>query len=149
MIILNYKIRLPQRSPQIISRPRLLTALQAIIPRKLIAIVAPAGYGKTSLPRSTNPTHPTSFAGLQQLISFALAKPDFAEQLLADPSTAIRHLSPMIELSGEELALLRQVQGMTSLHNFAAYLHALIQDAQFDALEQGATHTAGARVRRD
>ena len=84
---------------------------------------------------SFNSTRQTSFAGLQQLISFALANPEFAQRLLSNPSTAVGDLSAAILLSDEERCLLSQVQGMTSLHSFAGYLHALIQDAQLDPPE--------------
>lgn len=49
MVDLPHKIFTPQRPPELISRPRLTETLQKITHRKLIAIVAPAGYGKTSL----------------------------------------------------------------------------------------------------
>ena len=43
------KIITPARSPQLLSRPRLLDAIHANVDRKLTLISAPAGYGKTSL----------------------------------------------------------------------------------------------------
>src|SRR5262245_48244013 len=49
MIDLPHKIHIPQRPHELITRPRLTTILQNAIQRKLIALVASAGYGKTSL----------------------------------------------------------------------------------------------------
>ncbi|HEX6289147.1 MAG TPA: hypothetical protein VFZ66_08140, partial [Herpetosiphonaceae bacterium] len=49
MVDLPHKIYTPQRPPELVLRPRLIETLQKITQRKLIALVAPAGYGKTSL----------------------------------------------------------------------------------------------------
>jgi ATP/maltotriose-dependent transcriptional regulator MalT/DNA-binding SARP family transcriptional activator len=49
MVELPHKIYTPQRPPELVLRPRLIETLQKIAQRKLIALVAPAGYGKTSL----------------------------------------------------------------------------------------------------
>jgi DNA-binding SARP family transcriptional activator len=49
MIDLPHKIHIPQRPFDLVTRPRLNTLLHAAIQRKLVALVAPAGYGKTSL----------------------------------------------------------------------------------------------------
>ncbi len=43
------KIHLPPRRNGLLRRPRLIDHLHAQIERQLVAIVAPAGYGKTSL----------------------------------------------------------------------------------------------------
>lgn len=47
--ILVTKLYLPRLRPNIVTRPRLLERLNAGAPRKLTLIVAPAGFGKTTL----------------------------------------------------------------------------------------------------
>ena len=43
------KIVVPHRRPEILSRPRLLESMKALLTSKLVLLSAPAGYGKTSL----------------------------------------------------------------------------------------------------
>lgn len=45
----TYKIQVPRRPDHLVSRPRLLHSLNAIVERQLVIISAPIGYGKTSL----------------------------------------------------------------------------------------------------
>ncbi len=49
MVELPYKIHIPHSTPELVSRPRLSNLIQTVERRKLMALVAPAGYGKTSL----------------------------------------------------------------------------------------------------
>jgi LuxR family transcriptional regulator, maltose regulon positive regulatory protein len=49
MVDFPHKIILPHRSPLLVSRPRLLAQLDVVTERQLLTVVAPAGYGKTSL----------------------------------------------------------------------------------------------------
>lgn len=48
-LVVMTKVRLPPRRPDLLRRPRLVDFLHTYIDRKLIAVVAPAGYGKTTL----------------------------------------------------------------------------------------------------
>jgi LuxR family transcriptional regulator, maltose regulon positive regulatory protein len=49
MVDFPHKIQVPQRPALLVSRPRLLERLRASAERRLTALSAPAGYGKTSL----------------------------------------------------------------------------------------------------
>ncbi len=48
-LLLATKLTAPQARPTHVARPRLITRLQTGIWRKLVLVVAPAGYGKTTL----------------------------------------------------------------------------------------------------
>ena len=76
------------------------------------------------------------FPGLQQMISYALANPGFATCLMHDPSAALARLPTEICLNSEEDALVRQVHRTANLHSFAAYLHALIEDANIIQIQR-------------
>lgn len=43
------KVRIPPRRHDLVSRSRLIELLYAHLDRKLLFVIAPAGYGKTSL----------------------------------------------------------------------------------------------------
>ena len=43
------KIIVPNRRPELLSRPRLLESMKSLLGNKLLLLSAPAGYGKTSL----------------------------------------------------------------------------------------------------
>ena len=47
--VIRTKTLIPRRRSQILSRPRLLAALDNLLDLKLLIVAAPAGYGKTSL----------------------------------------------------------------------------------------------------
>jgi len=47
--IIQTKVQLPSRAPEILNRNRLVNLIHSHLDRKLIIISAPAGYGKTSL----------------------------------------------------------------------------------------------------
>jgi len=49
MVDYSHKIALPQRPPYLVSRPRLKAFVANIAQQRLLALTAPAGYGKTSL----------------------------------------------------------------------------------------------------
>ena len=49
MIDFPHKIVIPRRSSELISRTRLTLLIEQVVQRRLLVVVAPAGYGKTSL----------------------------------------------------------------------------------------------------
>jgi ATP/maltotriose-dependent transcriptional regulator MalT len=49
MVDFPYKVRVPQRPPQLVARERLREQMATIRHKSLLTITAPAGYGKTSL----------------------------------------------------------------------------------------------------
>lgn len=74
-------------------------------------------------------TYSSAFTNLQRLISTALAKPDLAARLLADPAGALGSMPANIHLTDQERALLTQVGGTADLTEFAARLDLLMQNA--------------------
>ncbi|HEU4322320.1 MAG TPA: hypothetical protein VFS21_04140 [Roseiflexaceae bacterium] len=81
---------------------------------------------------------PDHFPGLQQMISYALANPAFAEDLVRDPPAALAHLPAEICLNREEYALVKQMPCTASLHWFAAHLYALIEAARLPERQRSA-----------
>jgi hypothetical protein len=61
------------------------------------------------------------------LICAALADPDLAVELLADPATALEQAAPTLQLSFDECALAASISGATDIHDFAARLYAKVQ----------------------
>lgn len=49
MVDYSHKIAVPQRPPYLVARPRLTAFVEKVTEQRLLALTAPAGYGKTSL----------------------------------------------------------------------------------------------------
>jgi hypothetical protein len=64
---------------------------------------------------------------LERLICLALADPEFAAQLLANPADAVQRSARMLRLSNEEHALVTTVTGARDVPDFAARLYTLIR----------------------
>lgn len=61
-LLLATKLAVPLLQPDLVSRPRLLSQMQAGCQRRLVVIAAPAGYGKTTLLSAWLTTCPWSVA---------------------------------------------------------------------------------------
>ena len=70
------------------------------------------------------------YPGLERLICALFADPTFAAELLADSAAALEHSSHAIELSPDEYAIVISIDGVTDIYDFAARLHAEIQEHQ-------------------
>ena len=67
------------------------------------------------------------YPGLEQLICVAMADPAFASQLLIDPPGALIWISASISLTPLERRLVASITGASDIHDFAARLHARVQ----------------------
>lgn len=61
-LLLSTKLAVPLLQPDLVSRPQLLSQMQAGCQRRLVIIAAPAGYGKTTLLSAWLATYPWSVA---------------------------------------------------------------------------------------
>lgn len=78
-------------------------------------------------------TFRSRYPGIEQLICFALAKQDFARQLLVDPAVALETTAHIIKLSSTEYELVATINGAVDIHDFAARLHAKMQQLELTA----------------
>jgi hypothetical protein len=62
------------------------------------------------------------YPGLEQLMAAALANPEFATELLANPAQALPDNKYGIELSEEEFALATAIQNAADIHDYAIRL---------------------------
>ena len=69
------------------------------------------------------PRHPE----LERLICAAVSNQSFASQLVATPELALRHSEYGRQLSPAEWALVTSISGASDIHDFAAQLHARVQ----------------------
>lgn len=76
---------------------------------------------------SCAPEQAPRYPGLERLICLALADPQFAAQLLADPADAMQRSERMLRLSHEEYALAITITGAGDVPDFAARLYTLIR----------------------
>ncbi len=72
------------------------------------------------------PRHPE----LERLICAAVSNQRFASQLVATPELALRHSEHGQQLSAAEWALVTSISGATDIYDFAAQLHARVQQPQ-------------------
>ena len=64
---------------------------------------------------------------LERLVCAAVSNPHFATQLLAAPATALTHSEHGHQLSADEWAAVVSINGATDIYDFAARLHARVQ----------------------
>ena len=68
-----------------------------------------------------------AYPGLERLICAALADPDTAAELLTNPATTVERLASVVQLSAAERDLAVSIIGAADIHDFAARLHARVQ----------------------
>ena len=74
--------------------------------------------------RFRNARHHTE---LERLVCAAVSNPRFATQLLTAPATALKHSEHGHRLSADEWAAVVSIHDATDIHDFAARLHARVQ----------------------
>jgi hypothetical protein len=82
---------------------------------------------QNSANESCAPEQAPRYPGLERLICLALADPEFAAQLLADPADAVQRSARMLRLSHEEHTLAITITGAGDIPDFAARLYRRIR----------------------
>lgn len=69
-------------------------------------------------------------AELERLVCMAVSNPRFAKQLLATPELALERSEYARRLSAAERAIVVSIAGAKDIYDFAARLHARVQQAR-------------------
>jgi len=67
---------------------------------------------------------------LERLVCAAVSNPRFATQLLTAPGQAVESSEHGGRLSADERALVASIKGATDIHDWAARLHARVEQVQ-------------------